>query len=416
MNIKKRKNRILVSALALSLMVSSPAHADLILDAPDLSGTVTAETAPAEIESTTQAETSAPLPVENGGIITNDRPSMLVNEQETTAAAAASFEAPVPEAPMPEETSAVSSETVVGPVLTDVPAIGGEAPAETESAPEETMQAASEEAVTAEGPSLADTPMGPEQPAAEAQTEAAPAAEAPSVQGPSSASPASGQNVRVSLGFEIASPAHQKSGLKVARGSVKLSDGSWQSFSYEDSIRFPYYKVMYHGTDGNGTSSLVVAATAKKFGSAYTSDGEIKKELYLNASDCTVTNYIDIPTTNPTRQQIVRTALSLLGREYRYGANGPDAFDCSGFVKYVMSAVGVDVPRTSTSFLSMNGQISVSELRPGDVLARSGHCGIYIGNDIFIHASDSGIGVVAESLSVYNTSNKFTNCINVVGD
>lgn len=49
----------------------------------------------------------------------------------------------------------------------------------------------------------------------------------------------------------------------------------------------------------------------------------------------------------PLRTQIVEEAASHDGAAYRYGASGPDAFDCSGFTSYVFEQVGVDLPRTS---------------------------------------------------------------------
>lgn len=221
---------------------------------------------------------------------------------------------------------------------------------------------------------------------------------------------------RIYLDFSLISPSHKYGSTNVARASVKLSDGTWQKFEYKEHIRYPFYKMTSQGTDSDGDSCYVAAAHARRFGDSTTDDGEMKTELYLKASDCTVRNYLDISTTNQKRIAIVKAALSMLGKQYTYGGNGPDAYDCSGLVKNVMAQAGISVPRTSTQLLSMDGQISASELRPGDIMARAGHCGIYIGNGIFVHASDSSVGVIAEYLSVYNQVNKFTNCINVVGD
>lgn len=33
-----------------------------------------------------------------------------------------------------------------------------------------------------------------------------------------------------------------------------------------------------------------------------------------------------------------------MGKRYRWGATGPNSFDCSGFIKYVLNAVGVSTP------------------------------------------------------------------------
>ncbi len=35
------------------------------------------------------------------------------------------------------------------------------------------------------------------------------------------------------------------------------------------------------------------------------------------------------------------------GKPYRYGASGPDEFDCSGFTQYVFRQLGHELPRTA---------------------------------------------------------------------
>ena len=81
-----------------------------------------------------------------------------------------------------------------------------------------------------------------------------------------------------------------------------------------------------------------------------------------------------------------------------------------------MNSVGISVPRSSSEICSLSSQVSIDRLRPGDIVGRPGHVGIYIGDGWFVHASESNTGVVTESMEVYNRSNRFTNYINVVGD
>jgi cell wall-associated NlpC family hydrolase len=51
------------------------------------------------------------------------------------------------------------------------------------------------------------------------------------------------------------------------------------------------------------------------------------------------------------REAKVRTALSFAlaqkGDPYRWGANGPNAFDCSGLVQFAIARAHLSVPRTS---------------------------------------------------------------------
>ena len=54
---------------------------------------------------------------------------------------------------------------------------------------------------------------------------------------------------------------------------------------------------------------------------------------------------IAVPTTG---ERAAALALGLVGTPYRYGGNGPDAFDCSGLVAHVYEdALGIRLPRTS---------------------------------------------------------------------
>ena len=236
-------------------------------------------------------------------------------------------------------------------------------------------------------------------------------AEAPA--GPVSAGPGS---QRVSLGFGIVSPAHNMGSQNLAIGSVELADGSWQALGYDACIHAPYYKLIREAVDSLGTSWYIVKYSGNRIGNAHTNDGTKAGEVWLLKADCTVKNHIDIATANATRGKIVAAALELLGSRYAYGGSGPDSFDCSGLVKYVCDKAGVKVPRTSSELCALPNKVDISKLRPGDICGRNGHVGIYIGNDVFIHASESSVGVVAEYLSSYNAINRFTAYINVVGD
>jgi len=97
------------------------------------------------------------------------------------------------------------------------------------------------------------------------------------------------------------------------------------------------------------------------------------------------------------REKVVAVARSKLGVRYRYGASGPDRFDCSGFVRYVFSQVGLDLPRRSREQFQLGARLKVEDLRPGDLVGfkirswrRVTHVGIYLGHGQFIHANRRG--------------------------
>ena len=68
-------------------------------------------------------------------------------------------------------------------------------------------------------------------------------------------------------------------------------------------------------------------------------------------------------------QRAVRVALHQIGDPYRYGAAGPDAFDCSGLVNYSYRKAGFrHVPRTSDAQARWGHKVRKSHLRRGDLM------------------------------------------------
>ncbi|WP_458687085.1 C40 family peptidase [Nocardia tengchongensis] len=100
-------------------------------------------------------------------------------------------------------------------------------------------------------------------------------------------------------------------------------------------------------------------------------------------------------------QRAVDAARTKIGADYRAGGNGPDSFDCSGFVQWSYREAGVEVPRTSYSQLSAGTPVTLDELEPGDLVSYygGGHSAMYLGDGKVIHASDYGSGVKVSPLS-----------------
>lgn len=104
-------------------------------------------------------------------------------------------------------------------------------------------------------------------------------------------------------------------------------------------------------------------------------------------------------TSSSKGEQIVEYAKKYLGCKYVYGASGPSTFDCSGFTMYVMKNFGVTLSHSATAQSKVGSYVAKENLQPGDLVFFTdyetgegiGHCGIYIGDGNFIHAS-SGTG------------------------
>ena len=98
-------------------------------------------------------------------------------------------------------------------------------------------------------------------------------------------------------------------------------------------------------------------------------------------------------------QEIVNYAKQYLGCKYVYGGSGPSTFDCSGFTMYVYKNFGISLSHSAIAQSKNGTYVAKEDLQPGDLVFFKdyetmngiGHCGIYVGDGNFIHAS-SGTG------------------------
>jgi cell wall-associated NlpC family hydrolase len=99
---------------------------------------------------------------------------------------------------------------------------------------------------------------------------------------------------------------------------------------------------------------------------------------------------------------VVQAALTRVGSPYSWGATGPDAFDCSGLIKWAFLQNGKSLPRSSQALAQGGQAVAVSDMQPGDIVTFYGdvsHAGIYIGDGMMVHASTFGTPVKVAPIS-----------------
>ena len=99
----------------------------------------------------------------------------------------------------------------------------------------------------------------------------------------------------------------------------------------------------------------------------------------------------------------VAFALGQRGKPYRWGAQGPKAFDCSGLTWAAWRAAGVTIPRTAAGQLAGLPRVR-GRLQPGDLLIyrtdgpSRRHVAMVVGRDQMVEALGRGIPVRSASL------------------
>ena len=96
--------------------------------------------------------------------------------------------------------------------------------------------------------------------------------------------------------------------------------------------------------------------------------------------------------TEVTSANLMKAAAELVGVPYVYGGQTPNGFDCSGYVLFVYSQFGVDLPHSVYQQARNAQRIPLEEAVPGDIVVFNdySHNGIYAGNGNFYHAPQPG--------------------------
>lgn len=101
---------------------------------------------------------------------------------------------------------------------------------------------------------------------------------------------------------------------------------------------------------------------------------------------------VTAPTSTPGEVALA-FAEEQLGDKYKFGAAGPDKWDCSGLTMKAWAEAGVTLPHSSAQQYKIGTKVKKADLRPGDLVffySGPSHVGIYAGNGEIVHAPRPG--------------------------
>lgn len=104
------------------------------------------------------------------------------------------------------------------------------------------------------------------------------------------------------------------------------------------------------------------------------------------------------------KERLMLFAKKMLDIPYRFGGNSILGIDCSAYVKKVYSLIGIDLPRSAREQFTQGEPVDKEDLSVGDLVffrtyaSFPSHVGIYLGNNLFIHASSKKKKVTIDSI------------------
>jgi cell wall-associated NlpC family hydrolase len=122
------------------------------------------------------------------------------------------------------------------------------------------------------------------------------------------------------------------------------------------------------------------------------------------------------------QSKMMREISKFMGVPYVHGGAGSDGMDCSGYTMIVYkNAVGKLLPRSSAEQSKLGKAIELNDLKFGDLVffnttgENGSHVGIYLGDDLFAHASVS-LGVTISSLQSSYFAKRFETARRIISD
>ena len=172
--------------------------------------------------------------------------------------------------------------------------------------------------------------------------------------------------------------------LTVSRGSfVKLISDAGNGYCLAEA------------TDGTRGYIPLVALEKRTDRDGYLYDTE-KKGYFLNQ------HIPEAVSEENFRENVTMTAKSYLGTQYRWGGKSAAGIDCSGltFMSYMLNGVLIYRDAQIHPEYAVH-EISMEQIKKGDLLYFKGHIAMYLGNQMYIHCTghQNSFGCVINSLN-----------------
>lgn len=107
---------------------------------------------------------------------------------------------------------------------------------------------------------------------------------------------------------------------------------------------------------------------------------------------------------SPEGDRALRYAVRQLGKPYRWGAEGPASYDCSGLTSQAWDRAGTPIPRTSEGQWAQLPRVPLRQLRPGDLVVyfpEATHVAMYLGRGLVIQAPRTGEKIKVSPIATY---------------
>lgn len=123
---------------------------------------------------------------------------------------------------------------------------------------------------------------------------------------------------------------------------------------------------------------------------------------------------------NLDQSKIMRQISKLMGTSYKLGGETEEGIDCSAYTMLVYkNSINKQLPRTSAEQFKIGNEVEFEGLKFGDLVffnttgEPASHVGVYLGDDLFAHASVS-LGVTISSLESFYYKKRYEGARRIV--